>query len=338
MNIRKPFQNRPILNAALIALGYILLGGMYIYFSTGWAHGISDTIEEFASLERFKDTGFIFFSGLVLLIFSFFLFYRLSRYNNRILRQQEVLLESEQRAMAGMFAASVAHDATNILTSLRFCLELLSRETQLNGGSSDLVKTMRTAIQQLSSLNQRLLDSSKRGISGELTEVNLVDEIEKTMRLAQANQRVQHCVMNLEVVETEEPFVFKINPLLVNDMLLNLILNAGDAVQSDGGKILVKMEQSDRYAVIEVHDSGPGVPESMKEKIFDPFFTTKKTGSGLGLLTVKACAECHKGWVEVLQSSRLGGALFRIWLPMHKAPNTSVVINEDTLESEDEIS
>jgi len=76
--------------------------------------------------------------------------------------------------------------------------------------------------------------------------------------------------------------------------------------------------QQEDEAIVEVHDDGPGVPLAQRSKIFAPFHTTKEVGSGLGLVSVKVCAEQHGGRVVVSESD-LGGACFRVTLPIGRS-------------------
>ncbi|HQU09128.1 MAG TPA: ATP-binding protein, partial [Opitutales bacterium] len=117
----------------------------------------------------------------------------------------------------------------------------------------------------------------------------------------------------------------KIHSTWISEMLLNLVLNAGDAT-SNAGEILVKVYRSGDFAIIEVHDNGRGIQPKDRERIFEPFFTTKREGSGLGLMTVKACVDRHNGFLQI-GTSHLGGALFSIWLPA-KARKVDVIPEE----------
>jgi signal transduction histidine kinase len=86
-----------------------------------------------------------------------------------------------------------------------------------------------------------------------------------------------------------------------------------DAVH-DRGRVKVRIQAGpDGSAIVEVHDDGPGVPESQRARLFEAFYTTKKEGTGLGLLSAKKCAELHGGKIEVL-ASPLGGVCFRAHL------------------------
>jgi signal transduction histidine kinase len=87
--------------------------------------------------------------------------------------------------------------------------------------------------------------------------------------------------------------------------LLNIIINAADAV-GGSGRIMVKLSDNPERIRLEVHDNGPGIPEQVRDRVLEPFYTTKPYGSGLGLLSVRHCAEVHRGAFGI-ESSPLGG-------------------------------
>jgi two-component system sensor histidine kinase PilS (NtrC family) len=94
--------------------------------------------------------------------------------------------------------------------------------------------------------------------------------------------------------------------------LWNLLINAAEAMPEGGG---LKFEFLPDPPTLAVSDTGPGVPETLRQKIYDPFFTTKDHGTGLGLATVHSIVEAHGGSLE-LQGAQQGGARFVIRLPV----------------------
>jgi signal transduction histidine kinase len=102
----------------------------------------------------------------------------------------------------------------------------------------------------------------------------------------------------------------------ITQVLLNLLINAMQAAEKNV-HIQIKIYQQKQNAIIEIHDNGPGIPQAAIDKIFDPFFTQRKGGIGLGLAVVKKIIEAHQGKIEAGRSE-LGGALFKIRLPIKK--------------------
>jgi C4-dicarboxylate-specific signal transduction histidine kinase len=109
----------------------------------------------------------------------------------------------------------------------------------------------------------------------------------------------------------------------LSQIVVNLLVNAIHALAKtpiDKATISVRVSADERFARLEVADSGPGVPEQDRERIFDPFFTTKPgVGTGLGLAISRKIALDLGGSLEAARDARLGGALFRLSLPVHGA-------------------
>lgn len=117
-----------------------------------------------------------------------------------------------------------------------------------------------------------------------------------------------------------------LNRTLLEEAVLNLLINAAQA-GGPAGQMEVRLITEPAVAMLEIHDSGPGVPDDIAKDIFEPCFTTKPDGSGIGLLAVKAFAASCRADVSVGRSL-LGGALFQLRIPMQNQPSnhTSDVI------------
>jgi signal transduction histidine kinase len=144
----------------------------------------------------------------------------------------------------------------------------------------------------------------------DMKETKVGELILQTIDFAKRHKRTMSCEINFSEKGSAS---LKINPYLFEQMIINLILNAADATESKG-KIEIRLAKQSDQVCIEVHDNGPGISEENRKSLFHPFHSTKPDGTGLGLTTVKSCAELHGGSVQV-DSSHLGGALFRIVLP-----------------------
>jgi signal transduction histidine kinase len=145
-----------------------------------------------------------------------------------------------------------------------------------------------------------------------LQNVDIVKSLENTLTIL--NYKLKHGV----TVERDYGAV----PLLVStfgsdlsQVWTNIIDNAIDAMNGKG-KLRLRTYSEDNFAVVEIVDNGPGIPEELQARIFEPFFTTKKVGqgTGLGLDTVQRIVKKHKGTITV--DSKPGQTCFQIWLPL----------------------
>jgi signal transduction histidine kinase len=136
--------------------------------------------------------------------------------------------------------------------------------------------------------------------------------------------------LSLHKVRVTTDFAEGIPPLLgsanqIQQVLMNLAINAQHAMGEDGGTISIKTEvdESTASALITVDDTGPGIPEDVAANIFEPFFTTKEAGqgTGLGLSVSYGIIQEHKGAIHVMQAPG-GGARFEIRLPLNVPGNT----------------
>jgi len=304
---------RPLAVSAILASAYVVLCGSYIFLSDRIAARMSDSVAALLRIELTKGIAFILVTGAAFFAFSYALLRRIASQEERIIRQQTALLESEGRAMAGIFAASVGHDMNNLLTVADGSLHRLNLAATEAGAAEGAA--LKGVVADLGRLALRLMTIGRAGTQGEWKEFDLAELARVVVDLARS-----HKTVFARRVETSLPESAKIfgNPVLVGRALMNLVLNAAEAT-GKGGRIEVRVESDGSTARLEVHDDGPGVPEEARETIFDAFHSTKPEGTGLGLLSVKVCAEQHGGSVDVSRSG-LGGALFRIGLPLRGAP------------------
>jgi signal transduction histidine kinase len=105
---------------------------------------------------------------------------------------------------------------------------------------------------------------------------------------------------------------------LVRAMVLNLLLNAAQALSGRGGRINVKTERRGETAVLEIRDTGPGIPSDIRDQVFEPFFTTKARGGGLGLPIAKRTAELHGGSLTI-DCPEGDGTVVTVTLPIRPA-------------------
>lgn len=293
--------------ALLLAGGYALLAALYIVVSSRLAADMSASVEQMRRIETLKGVLFVTVTALAVFFGAWVLMSRLERAHSEIRRRDAAILSSDRRVFAGLLAATTAHDANNVLMGVIADLEELPRLL----GADPRVERLNAAIDRLIALNRRLMGTVRQGREGEATEVHLLREIRASLDSIRTHLLVRGCDLR---VSGDDALTLRTHPLLVHQIVANLVVNAAEATKSHG-RIDVTLARDDGYAVIEVHDDGPGVPAERRAGLFDALVSTKTEGTGLGLFSVKSCAAALGGTAEV-GVSPLGGACFAVRLPL----------------------
>jgi signal transduction histidine kinase len=293
--------------AAILAGAYVLLASVYIILSGYVAAGASHSVEELRRIETIKGVLYVAVTSLLIFAGARWAMRRMEHDARELLRREQALVVNEGRVFAGLTAASIAHDVNNVLTALLADIELMEED---GGGSEDLSR-LRHSVRRMVGLNQRLLDSAQAFVTREGTPLDVRDAARESVAVLRSHVDLRRCRVSCE---GEAGVVIAANPVLMHQLVGNLVMNAAQAT-GPMGIIDVRVSARDDHAVIEVHDNGPGVPAERRADLFTSLATTKSDGNGLGLFSVKACATGLDGQVEV-GDSPLGGALFRIRLPL----------------------
>jgi two-component system cell cycle sensor histidine kinase/response regulator CckA len=231
-------------------------------------------------------------------------------------RELEAQLRHSQKMEAiGQLAGGIAHDFNNILTVIQgFALTLLEDDCD---SATRLTATQHIveAAERAAGLTRQLLAFGRR----QVMQPQYVDLNDLVSSLAKMVRRVLGEDVDLQVHLSALPLVIHADPGLIDQVLMNLVINARDAMPAGG---MLRIETSMRtspagdHAVVRVVDHGVGIPQDALPKIFDPFYTTKEPGkgSGLGLATAFGIMAQHGGRIEV--TSRLGsGTTFDVVIP-----------------------
>lgn len=295
--------------AAQLALIYAALMGVYIVVSGRLAQDSSLSVEELARIERLKGLAFCAVSSLGLFLLAWWMNRRVLQDAEALTRARETLMLSERRALAGLFVASIAHDASNTATLLQAAVTELEELKGLPQEAQRSVADASLGLEKFMALVNNLKAFGKRN-TGQPVDTDLSRLAAEAVRLAGSHSRARTCRLRMVA---PAPVVAAVDPGMVNQLLVNLILNAADATQGRGTiELAVKADAG--TATLEVSDDGPGIPEERRAHLFEPFSTTKPDGTGLGLVSVLACAQHHGGTVEVGTSS-MGGARFLVSFP-----------------------
>lgn len=293
--------------AALLAGAYVLLASVYIILSGYLAAGASRSVEELRRIETIKGVLYVAVTSLLIFAGARWAMHRMERDAQELLRREQALVANEGRVFAGLTAAAIAHDANNVLTVAQADIEMMEEDGK---GSPDLTR-VHQAVARMVGLNQRLLDLAQAYVSREGAPLDALEAAREVLVVMRSLPDMRRCRVSCS---GDAGVVVAASPVLMHQLVGNLVLNAAQAT-GDKGIIEVRVHAEAGRAVIEVHDSGPGVPAERRADLFTSLTTTKPDGSGLGLFSVKACANGLGGSVDV-EDSPLGGALFRIRLPL----------------------
>lgn len=308
------FAQRPWLYAGALALGFFLFSGTYIVASGDMAAASAQTLEELQRAELIKGLVFMGASSFLLFSASGALFQHLARRERALAESRTAFLVAQQKATSALLAASVAHDFKNVLLVIGASAEEIleeSRDPQVH----QLAKDIGEGVRRGADLARRF-GTMARGAGGEArTEVDVSHLAADTLALLGTHRLARGCTLRLHVGAGLRARIY---PAMLRQVLNNLVLNAIDAVEG-AGEVEVRLRSGADGLEVEVHDAGPGITPEVRAQLFQAFFTTKREGTGLGLLSVKTCAELHGGEVEVT-TSPLGGACFRVTFPEPSAP------------------
>lgn len=235
------------------------------------------------------------------------------------LRLRDQLVHSERLSAVGELVAGVAHEINNPLQTIVGCVELLQEDGSATEEQLHDFAIVRREAARAGQIVRNLLAFIRRG-SPERGSADLNQIVRATAEL-----REYHLVqrnISLEVDLAPGPLNLLANRDEIQQVVLNLVLNAEQAITGAGGSgtIRLRTRTDGRSHVLEVEDDGPGVSEELRGRIFEPFFTTKDVGegTGLGLSISHGIARSHGGALELVDEGR--GACFRLTLPAHEAP------------------
>ena len=231
----------------------------------------------------------------------------------KINEQTQQLAHHQRLETIGTLTSSISHEFNNLLTpimsySLLTLEKLPADEVEIYDNVLEIYNASRKAKVIIS----RLSDLARKNTQKHFQEASVDDLIKKALDIAlPAKPENVEIKLNLNCWDIRIP----VNEIQICQMLLNLIINAFQAMP-EGGVLEIQTIFDDDHVKILVTDTGDGIPEDIRDKIFDPFFTTKESGkgTGLGLAIVAQMVEDHKGTVELLDTEKCGSS-FRICLP-----------------------
>jgi two-component system NtrC family sensor kinase len=240
--------------------------------------------------------------------------------NARLQETQAQLVQSAKMASLGELVAGIAHEINNPLAFILAHHGTVERAvsqagTATNqeqrtlhlGKAEERLASIRTGLVRIQDLVVKLRRFSR--LDDETTRLDVPEAIDAVLTLL--GPKIPSGVTITRSYEA--PPVLTCSPALINQVVMNLVSNAADAVPADGGTIRIATDSDDCTYRITVSDNGPGVPPALRERVFEPFFTTKEVGAGtgLGLAIAYGIVKAHGGSIEI-GSAPEGGALFTI--------------------------
>jgi len=231
-------------------------------------------------------------------------------------KSREHLLQAEKMVVVGKLAASMAHSIRNPLTSVKMRLFSLDRSLDLNPQQREDFQVISEEVVHIDSLVQSFLEFS-RPPKLRMQMISPSEIVDLALKLM--THRLESYQVSVQVERHERLPVVQADPDRLKEVLVNIMVNACEAMKG-GGAIVIREEETldaslGQVAVVRIRDNGPGIEEGLRARIFEPFFTTKEEGSGLGLSIAVRIVEEHGGRLN-LESRKGQGAEFSLILPV----------------------
>ena len=236
-------------------------------------------------------------------------------------RTEEALRQAQKMEAIGQLAGGIAHDFNNLLTVIRGYVQCLILEMPQSAEVAEALHEIDTAAERAAKLTAQMLMFSRK----KRMQPHALDLYELVTRLGTLLRRLLGENITTEILTGDAPLTIHADPVMIEMAVLNLAVNARDAMPQ-GGRLLISVDEIEikdeacrrhadarpgRFACIRVADTGSGIAPEVLPHLFEPFFTTKEVGkgTGLGLASVYGITKQHAGWIEV-ESEPGSGATF----------------------------
>ncbi len=228
-------------------------------------------------------------------------------------RAERELILAEKISMTGKLSRTIGHEVRNPLTNLGLALDQLKDEVEQYSADVEIYfEIIERNLKRINNLINDLLDSSKPK-ELKLQKKSLNEVVQSSIALVRDR-------LNLRNLRLEENYDRHLTECLIDEdqlkvALLNLMINAIEAMEDGKGILSVKSYYEESSIYLEIEDNGIGIPKENLTKLFQPFFTSKKEGTGLGLVTVQNIIQSHRG--EIQAESEVGkGTRFTMSFPI----------------------
>lgn len=238
-----------------------------------------------------------------------------SRLYSRVFQSEESLRKNEQLTTLGLLAAEIAHEIRNPLTVIKLLFGYLDLDFPADDPRRTDVRVIGEKLDQLEAIVSRVLNFAKApsSLHSRWTLSDMVADTIVLIRLKLAQSKI-----HLRFEPPPRPLVVDVHKGQIQQVLLNLLINSTQAM-NDGGTITIRCSTEKRgdsdFALIDLTDTGRGIPEELRAHIFDSFLSGRSDGTGLGLAIAKRILLSHHGDITLLDSGP-GGTTMRIALPL----------------------
>ena len=228
----------------------------------------------------------------------------------------QCLVKSEKLITIAEMSSGIVHEIGNALGGVGFCIDGLIEHWQTKGFSDpdidDLLTKSKKYVKHLTEIIRRLRDFAK---PGHVEKVDIYKVVDASIEMAKDG--FKRPLIDIEIIKEMDEGIPMIegNGVYFEQIFLNLIANASQAMQGMNGKIIIKGRSNNNWIHIAVQDTGPGIPKENLDKVFRAFYTTKEDGMGMGLYIIDNIIRTFGGRLE-LESVPDSGSTFTIALPV----------------------
>ena len=240
---------------------------------------------------------------------------------------QRDLLDAERLATIGRMASSISHDLRHSLAAVMANAEFLCESHLTPEQREDLYSEIRVAVNQMTDLIESLLEFSRTRESLRPSYGDVRSAVDRAVQGVKAHPEFQRIRIRISVEgSTEGWFDFK----KLERALLNLLLNACEAVPAESGKIDIELKRKGENLEIRIEDNGPGIAEAVRDRLFDPFVSHgKENGTGMGLTVVQKILQDHGGDIAVERTSA-AGTIFCLNIPLNPSGENALAARHAT--------
>ena len=242
-----------------------------------------------------------------------------ARLYEKTFTSEEILRKNEKLTTLGLLSAEIAHEIRNPLTVIKLLFQTLDLQFDATDPRSKDAELITERIDHLETIVERVLGFSHRNHNTK-SRNNLSKLVKESLQLVRLKLNQLKIEVSFECPRDE--LYVEANMGQIQQVILNLIFNASQAISKSGGKIHIKLFQDNDMAYFNIQDNGHGIPESIKERIFESFLTNRSEGTGLGLSIAKRILASHRGTISLIKSGP-EGTVFEFALPLSYSTENS---------------